>query len=262
RVDKFITDSQPWKLAKDPSARLELETVISTAYEALRHIVLIAAPVLPFTTKEIWSEMGLSNEPLSFNPNDARWGESIDTGKVEKITPAFPKLQKDKIMAEIEKERGPAAPPDASASPAAEAGPEKAAPTAVAKVSEIAGVASVFPPGFPPLAPTIAIDDFVKVDLRVATVLEAERVPKADKLLKLLVDTGESQPRQILAGIAMHYTPEQMIGRKIIVVANLAPRKLRGFESNGMLLAASVGEDGRPVLATFAEDVPNGARLK
>ena len=92
--------------------------------------------------------------------------------------------------------------------------------------------------------------------------LEAERVPKADKLLRLVVDIGEDKPRQILAGIAEHYAPEEVIGRKIIVVANLAPRKLRGLESNGMLLAASVGEDGKPVLATFAEDVPNGARLK
>ena len=108
----------------------------------------------------------------------------------------------------------------------------------------------------------ITIDDFAKVELRAATVLEAEKVPKADKLLRLVVDLGEPQPRQILAGIAQHYAPEEIVGRKIIVVANLAPRKLRGLESNGMLLAASVGEDGRPVLATFNEDVPNGARLK
>jgi methionyl-tRNA synthetase len=108
----------------------------------------------------------------------------------------------------------------------------------------------------------ITIDDFAKVELRAATVLEAERVPKADKLLRLVVDLGETAPRQILAGIAAYYSPEDVIGRKIIVVSNLAPRKLRGLESNGMLLAASLGEEGRPVLATFAEDVPNGARLK
>ena len=111
-------------------------------------------------------------------------------------------------------------------------------------------------------AQIITIDDFAKVELRAATVLEAEKVPKADKLLRLVVDLGEPQPRQILAGIAQHYLPEDVVGRKIIVVSNLAPRKLRGLESNGMLLAASIGEDGRPVLATFAEDVPNGARLK
>ena len=114
----------------------------------------------------------------------------------------------------------------------------------------------------PPAAGIITIDDFVKIELRAATVLEAERVPRADKLLRLVIDVGEPQPRQILAGIAQHYTPEDVVGRKIIVVTNLAPRKLRGLESNGMLLAASVGEDGRPVLATFGEEVPNGARLK
>jgi methionyl-tRNA synthetase len=108
--------------------------------------------------------------------------------------------------------------------------------------------------------PQIAIDDFVKVDLRVAQILVAERVPKADKLLRLEVDLGYEK-RQILAGIAEYYEPEKLIGRKIVIVANLAPRKMRGLESNGMLLAASL-PDGAPVLAGFLEDVPLGARLK
>src|SRR5262249_50662109 len=114
----------------------------------------------------------------------------------------------------------------------------------------------------PAAKPLISIDDFAKVELRVGQVLEAERVPKADKLLRMTVDLGEEKPRQILAGIALHYTPEQMLGRKIIVVANLQPRKLRGLESQGMLLAASIGEEGKPNVAGFLEDVPNGARLK
>ncbi len=109
-------------------------------------------------------------------------------------------------------------------------------------------------------AETIGIDDFAKVDLRVAQILVAERVPKADKLLRLEVDLGYEK-RQILAGIAQHYEPEKLIGRKIVIVANLAPRKMRGLESNGMLLAASL-PDGAPVLAGFLEDVPLGARLK
>jgi methionyl-tRNA synthetase len=92
--------------------------------------------------------------------------------------------------------------------------------------------------------------------------LSAERVPKADKLLLLKIDIGEEQPRQVLAGIAQYYEPEKLIGRKVVVVANLKPRKLRGFESQGMVVAASIGEEGRPVIATFTEDVPNGARLK
>ncbi len=107
----------------------------------------------------------------------------------------------------------------------------------------------------------ITIDDFAKVDLRVAQVLVAERVPKADKLLRLEVDLGYEK-RQILAGIAQYYEPEKLIGRKIVIVANLAPRKMRGLESNGMLLAASLPPDGAPVLAGFLEDVPLGARLK
>jgi methionyl-tRNA synthetase len=106
----------------------------------------------------------------------------------------------------------------------------------------------------------ITIDDFIKVDLRVAQILVAERVPKADKLLRLEVDLGYEK-RQILAGIAQYYEPEKLVGRKIIIVANLAPRKMRGLESNGMLLAASL-PDGAPVLAGFLEDVPLGARLK
>jgi methionyl-tRNA synthetase len=109
-------------------------------------------------------------------------------------------------------------------------------------------------------SPVITIDDFGKVELRVAEVLVAEHVPKADKLLRLEVDLGYEK-RQILAGIAQHYEPEKLIGRKIVIVANLAPRKMRGLESNGMLLAASL-PDGAPVLAGFLEQVPLGARLK
>jgi methionyl-tRNA synthetase len=112
------------------------------------------------------------------------------------------------------------------------------------------------------VASYIDINDFAKIELRVGEVRTAERIPKADKLLLITVDIGEEKPRQILAGIAQYYEPENLIGRKIVVVANLKPRKLRGYESQGMLLAASIGDEGKPVIATFAEDVPNGARLK
>jgi len=245
RVDKFISDKQPWKLAKDPSARPELESVLATAYEALRHVVLLVAPALPVTSREIWSQMGLAGDPLRLDPNKAIWGEALEESTIDRISPAFPKLDKEKIMAEIENE---------TATPVVEgAKQESTAEQAVAVAPESAA---------PPTPEVITIDDFIKVELRAATVLEAEKVPKADKLLRLVVDLGEAQPRQILAGIAQHYAPEDVVGRKIIVVSNLAPRKLRGLDSNGMLLAASVGEDGRPVLATFTEDVPNGARLK
>ena len=112
-----------------------------------------------------------------------------------------------------------------------------------------------------PLSPQISIDDFVKVDLRVATVVEAEKVKGADKLLRLIVDVG-FEKRQIVAGIAKAYEPETLVGRKVVIVANLQPRKLRGLESNGMIVAASFGADDLPILAGFQEDIPNGARLK
>jgi methionyl-tRNA synthetase len=106
----------------------------------------------------------------------------------------------------------------------------------------------------------ITIDDFAKIELRVGLVKVAERVPKADKLLRLEIDIG-TEVRQVLAGIAEAYAPETLVGRKVVIVANLAPRKLRGMESNGMIVAASL-EGGKPVLASFLEDVPIGARLK
>jgi methionyl-tRNA synthetase len=256
RVDKFITDNRPWVLAKDPAARARLETVLATAYEAVRQLVVLVAPVLPDTSREIWRQMGLSGEPLQINPNENVWGAGGDGVAIDQITPAFPRMDKGKIMAEIENSTSPAAEGSTAAGEsktqdAVKSGAQQdASKTAASDNQPVAQ------------AEKIAIDDFAKVELRAATVLEAERVPKADKLLRLVVDLGEEQPRQILAGIAQHYAPEDVVGRKIIVVANLAPRKLRGLESNGMLLAASVGEDGRPVLATFGEEVPNGTRLK
>lgn len=127
--------------------------------------------------------------------------------------------------------------------------PIAAAPVAVAPVAAV------------PANAYITIDDFLKVELRVGTVLTAEKVEKTDKLLRLTVDIG-TEVRQVVAGIAKAYDPEKLIGRKVVIVANLAPRKLRGVESQGMIVAASFGEEGQPALASFLEDVPNGARLK
>lgn len=126
-------------------------------------------------------------------------------------------------------------------------GPTEAAPAAK--------TASAAPDG------KISIDDFLKVEMRVGQVKHAEKVKGADKLLRLEVDIG-SEVRQVVAGIALAYEPEKLIGRKVVIVANLAPRKLRGLESNGMIVAASIGDEGKPVLASFLEDVPVGAKLK
>ena len=130
---------------------------------------------------------------------------------------------------------------------------------ATAPVATAAPAVAVAAPA--PVNPFITIDDFMKVELRVGTVLTAEKVEKADKLLRLTVDIG-TEVRQIVAGIAKAYSPETLVGRKVVIVANLAPRKLRGIESQGMIVAASLGEEGTPALASFLEEVPNGSRLK
>jgi methionyl-tRNA synthetase len=261
RLDKYITDGQPWKLAKEPDGKERLSRIIGTAYEGLRHLVLLVAPALPESTRVIWQQMGLEGDPLQVNPDLAIWGQPGTTKRLSKPVPAFPKLDKEKLMEQINQDPGPAAKNNDPAAKSSDPGAKTS--EAAAKTSEpVSAPASAATGAQASTSGVITIDDFAKVELRAATVLEAERVPKADKLLRLIVDLGESAPRQILAGIAAYYSPEEVIGRKIIVVSNLAPRKLRGLESNGMLLAASIGEEGKPVLATFAEDVPNGARLK
>jgi len=133
-------------------------------------------------------------------------------------------------------------------------------PPAIAPPGIALGTAAPVSAGVSQDGNKITIDDFAKVELRVGLVKVAERVPKSDKLLRLEVDIG-TEVRQVLAGIAEAYAPETLVGRKVVIVANLAPRKLRGYESNGMIVAASL-EGGRPVLASFLEDVPVGARLK
>ena len=140
-----------------------------------------------------------------------------------------------------------------------ELNPTQAAPAAAPASTAPAGAAAAAPAAGP--AEKIGIEDFTKVEMRVGQVKTAERIVGADKLLKLTVDIG-SEVRQICAGIAQFYEPESLVGRKVVVVVNLAPRKLRGVESNGMIVAASVGPDGRPVLAGFHEDVEVGSRLK
>ena len=140
---------------------------------------------------------------------------------------------------------------------------EEQSPQAAPAVAHAAAAAtgSTGTAAAPAVSERIGIEDFAKVEMRVGQIKTAERIVGADKLLKLTVDIG-TEIRQICAGIAQYYQPEALIGRKVAVVTNLAPRKLRGVESNGMIIAASVGPEGRPVLAGFHEDVEVGARLK
>jgi methionyl-tRNA synthetase len=240
RVDKIISDAKPWDLAKDENQKEKLGAVLYCGAESLRWLSVLLYPVMPEASQAIWSQLGLDGSPGALNPAELKWGELKEGAKIGDVQPVFPRLDKGKIMSEIN--------PGAPAS-AAETQPEP--PKTHATEADAVGITSF-----------IEIDDFAKVDLRVGQVLSAERIPKADKLLLMKVDIGEEEPRQILAGIAQYYEPEKLVGRKVVIVANLKPRKLRGYESQGMVVAASYGAEGRPVIATFTEDVPNGARLK
>jgi methionyl-tRNA synthetase len=265
RVDKIISDAKPWDLAKDEQQKQSLNAVLYRAAETLRWLCVLLYPVMPTATTEIWHQLGLaaSGDPAKLDPAKLKWGELPEGTRIGEVKPLFPRIDKAKTMKEIEeatqKTENSAAGSGAHATEAdavlSEVGKAETAPAppmvGASEAEAVLGVAS-----------HIDITDFTKIELRVGEVLTAERIPKADKLLLLTVDVGEEKPRQILAGIAQHYSPEQLLGRKIAVVANLKPRKMRGFESQGMLLAASVGDEGKPVLATFAEEVPNGARLK
>ncbi|HEX7332625.1 MAG TPA: methionine--tRNA ligase [Pyrinomonadaceae bacterium] len=248
-VDKIITDAKPWDLAKDESQTQTLDAVLYHAAESLRWLCVLLYPVMPGATQAIWSQLGLDGSPAQVNPVDLKWGQLKEGAAIGDVQPVFPRIDKVKTMSEINAGEKPAhaTEADAAGAPATQPAP----PMTHATEADAVGITNF-----------IEIDDFAKVDLRVAQVLSAERIPKADKLLLMKVDIGEEQPRQILAGIAQYYEPEKLVGRKVVIVANLKPRKLRGYESQGMVVAASYGEEGRPVIATFTEDVPNGARLK
>ena len=258
-VDKYIVENEPWALAEkdDEDSRARLATVLYTSAEALRIVTALANPVIPQAAAKIWSQLGLgdiSKLPLA----DLRWGQLKLGTRLGKVEPVFPRADKSTVerMQQTE-EQNRAGATAATGAMKAQGGVEERAPSPAQAAPPGVGASK---PAAPAADNKIAIDDFAKVELRVAQVKVAERVKGADKLLRLEVDLG-TETRQILAGIAEAYAPETLIGRKIVIVANLAPRKLRGLESNGMLLAASL-EGGKPVLASFLEDVPVGARLK
>ncbi len=264
RVDKMISDAKPWELAKNESQRETLNAVLYRAAETLRWLSVLLHPVMPEATARIYEQLGLTDSLQTTDPTKLVWGGLQEGTRVGEVKPLFPRIDKGKTMAEIEKETAAEKVSAAQSSGvhATEADAVAGAPTATETKPAPPMQGATEADAVPAEASFIEIGDFAKVDMRVGQILTAERVPKSDKLLRFTVDLGEAEPRQILAGIAEHYEPEKMIGRKVVVVSNLKPRKLRGFESQGMILAASVGDEGRPVVATFTEDVPNGARLK
>jgi len=255
RLDKVITEAKPWDLAKDENQKQTLGAILYRAAETLRWLSVLLYPVMPTSTLEIWNQLGLSGSPGDVKATELRWAGLEEGAAIGEVKPIFPRIDKNKIMAEITNGTEPKTAHTTEADAVETAQPkvetQPAPPMQHATEADAVGITSF-----------IEIGDFAKVDLRVGQVVSAERVPKADKLLLLRIDIGEAEPRQVLAGIAQYYEPEKLVGRKVVVVANLKPRKLRGFESQGMVVAASYGEEGRPVIATFTEDVPNGARLK
>jgi methionyl-tRNA synthetase len=239
-IDKYLTVEKPWTLAEKPEDKGRLATVLYTAAEGLRIVAALAHPVLPQSTQKIWRQLG-QTEPLgSIQLDQLSWGQLKPGTKIGKLEGIFPRVEKSEAIERIE---------------AMEQEQNKAAEAAA-----VAPAASPAAAGATAAPAKIGIDDFTKVEMRVGQVKSAERVPGADRLLQLQVDIGD-EVRQIVAGIAQAYKPEDLIGRKVVVVANLQPRKLRGVESNGMIMAASM-PDGSPVLAGFLEEVPVGARLK
>src|SRR6267143_1436655 len=232
-ADKYLASEQPWTLGSTDANNQRRGRILWTAAEVLRVATALAHPVLPESTAKVWALLGQSGHMSSQELDALRWGQLKTGPPLGKSQALFPRIEKEEAI-----ERMEAMENEAQKQPSPVAAPAPAA------------------------AEKIGIEDFAKVEMRVGQIKTAERIVGADKLLKLTVDIG-TEIRQICAGIAQYYEPEKLIGRKVAVVVNLAPRKLRGVESNGMIVAATVGPEGRPVLAGFPdEDVEIGARLK
>ena len=237
-VDKFIVQKAPWKLARqiDQTSQADLSATLYTAAESLRIATALLSPVLPQSAPKIWAQLGMPDSIDAVRFETLEWGTLQPGQKIGEIAPVFPRIDLKEAVTSMR------------------ALEEKV----TAEQNLLLGKK---PEPAEPASQKIAVDDFAKVDLRVGLVKFAERVKNSDKLMHMKVDIGEAEPRTIVAGIAEAYTPEQLLNRQVVIVANLQPRKLKGIESNGMIVAASV-EGGKPVLAGFHEDIPVGARLK
>jgi methionyl-tRNA synthetase len=242
RLDGLIVAEQPWKLAKqqDADAQARLDAVLYTAAESLRIIAALIYPVIPSSAEKIWRMLGLADPIDGVRFDTLAWGGLQPGQQVEQVVALYPRIDAAAAIAKM----------------------QELEQKETARQNELLGKKTE-PERKPvaPLADPISIDDFAKVDLRVGEVKTAQAVKGADKLLHLTVDIGEPQPRSIVAGIAKAYKPEDLVGRKVVIVANLEPRKLRGIESQGMIVAASL-EGDLPVLAGFHEPIQPGARLK
>ena len=235
RANKYIDETAPWILAKDEAKAARLQTVMYNLAETLRVVAILVAPFIPSTSPKIYTQLGLE-VPAEFLLSDAEFGKIADGTKVQKGEPLYPRIEIAEDGATII--GGKRYEPKVEVAPA---------PVEEPKVE------------MEPIKEEITIDAFEKIDLRVGTVKAAEKVKKSKKLLKLQVMIGDEE-RTIVSGIAQYYEPEALIGRNVIVIANLAPAKLFGIESFGMLLAASDG-NGNLVLAD-APGMASGSRVK
>jgi methionyl-tRNA synthetase len=240
KIDKMISDAKPWELAKDDKQAETLNAVLYRATETLRWLSVLLHPVMPEASRSIYAQLGLTDEASKIDPATLRWGDLAAGTSIGETTGVFPRIEKSKVMSEINESAV------TSESPVAAESNEPKQSDKQNQTDEN----------------YITIDDFLKVELRVGEIKVAERIPDADKLLRFEIDLGEAKHRQILAGLAEYYEPEKLLGRKVVVVANLKPRKMRGLVSEGMICAASLAEEDTPAVATFLEDVKIGARLK
>ena len=231
-ANKYIDDTAPWVLAKDEANKPRLAAVLYNLLEAIRVITTLLSCFMPTTMPKAWEQIGAAADDVTYE-NAAKFGVLPANVTVHKGDVLFPRIDVEKEIDEL------------NALIAANAPKTDAADEDKANLL--------------PISETISIDDFCKVDLRVAEVKECEKVPKAKKLLKLRLDDGFGT-RQVVSGIAKWYAPEDLIGKKVIVVANLSPAKLCGVESQGMIVAADVGEDARVIFVD--KDIPNGSKLR
>ena len=257
-IDQVITKLKPWKLYEDAASHPILKSFLTVAAMNLRVVLVLAHPVIPDATQKIWEQLGQAGKVADVRIDQLHWGGLKPGTRIGKPEAVFPRVEKNEAMERIETMENEIRNPGAAAPAASASTTAGGATPAGTPAGAVAGAGAAAAPA---AGAKITIDDFAKVELRVGVVKSAEKVQGADKLLTVMVDIGD-EVRQVLAGIALAYAPEELVGRKVVVVTNLAPRKMRGQESNGMLLAASDGADGKPVLVTFAEDIPAGAKVK
>ena len=232
RANKYIDETAPWVLAKDESNKPRLAAVLYNLLEAIRISTSLLSAFMPTTMPKVWEQIGASADDVSYE-NAAKFGVLPADVTVHRGEVLFPRIDVDKEISELNA-------------------------LIEAQMKKTQAEQDKDGANLEPLSETIKIDDFFKSDLRVAEVKSCEKIPKAKKLLKLMLDDGFGE-RQVVSGIAKWYAPEDLIGKKVIVVANLAPAKLCGVESNGMIVAASVGEDAKVIFVD--KDIPNGSKL-